>query len=152
MPSADLQHVLQMKPGDTKPHVIISAVTFYALGDLENGMAAIRKCLHSDPDSKMCRKLLKQEKAVEKVLQKVAKGLEKKQPVTAVRQLVPTGDDEGLIKEVKDQVASLREDGSIPKGAGNALVARIVEMACQAYYEVGLSHAERVHVKRELGT
>ena len=144
----DLQHVLQMKPGDTMPHVIISAVSFYGLGDLANGMAAIRKCLHSDPDSKMCKKLLKQEKAVDKVLQKVTKSLEKKQPMTAVRQLVPTGDDEGLIKEVKDQVAALREDGAIPEASGHALLARIVEMACQAYYEVRLAPAERGYPAR----
>lgn len=132
----DLQHILQMKPGDTTPHVRISAMQFYALGNLQEGMASIRKCLHSDPDSKVCKRLLKDEKMVEKVVAKVTKALEKNQHMTAVRQLVPTGDDEGLIKEVKDQVQKLREDGTIHKAAGNGLVARLVEMACQAYYEV----------------
>jgi len=136
MGMGDLQHVLQMKPGDTRPHVVISAVTFYALGDLQAGMAAIRKCLHSDPDSKVCKKLLKQEKAVEKTWGKVNKALDKGQSMTAVRQLVPTADDEGLIKEVKDQVEALRADETIPKAVGNVLVARLVDMACQAYYEV----------------
>ena len=132
----DLQHILQMKPGDTGPHVRISAMQFYALGTTQEGMASIRKCLHSDPDSKVCKRLLKEEKLVDKVLQKITKALEKNQHITAVRQLVPTGDDEGLIKEVKGQVQILREDGTIPKAAGNALVAKLVEMACQAYYEV----------------
>ncbi|GAB1317298.1 Tetratricopeptide repeat and J domain-containing co-chaperone dnj1 [Madurella fahalii] len=131
----DLQHILQMKPGDTTPHVKISAITFYALGDLQEGMAAIRKCLHSDPDSKVCKRLLKEEKMVEKVVQKVTKALEKNQQMTAVRQLVPSGESEGLINEVKDQVRILREDGTIPKAAGNVLLSRLVEMACQAYYE-----------------
>jgi DnaJ family protein C protein 3 len=132
----DLQHILQMKPGDTKPHVKISAIQFYALGELQDGMASIRKCLHSDPDSKECKRLLKVEKQVEKAVQKVTKALEKNQHMTAVRQLVPSTDGEGLIKEVKDQVHLLREDGTIPKAAGNVLVLRLVEMACQAYYEV----------------
>ncbi|KAK4216393.1 hypothetical protein QBC37DRAFT_338179 [Rhypophila decipiens] len=135
MGMSDLQHVLQMKPGDTSPHVKISATTFYALGDLQGGMAAIRKCLHSDPDSKICKKLLKEEKATEKTLQKVTKALEKNQPMTAVRHLVSTSDSEGLIQEVKAQVKTLRDDGVIPQSAGNALVANLVEMACQAYYE-----------------
>lgn len=133
---ADLQHVLQMKPGDTSPHVKISAVYFYALGDLEEGMAAIRKCLQSDPDSKRCRKLLNQEKAVNKALQKVMKSLEKSQPTTAARQLVPTSEGEGLIQAVKDQVAELRKDDTIPSAVSDALVARLVTLACQAYYEV----------------
>ncbi|KAK4124207.1 TPR-like protein [Parathielavia appendiculata] len=131
----DLQHVLQMKPGDTAPHVKISAIQFYALGELQEGMASIRKCLHSDPESKECKRLLKVERMVEKVVQKVTKALEKQQHMTAVRQLVPSTDGEGLIKEVKDQVHLLREDGTIPKAAGNVLITRLVEMACQAYYE-----------------
>jgi DnaJ family protein C protein 3 len=131
----DLQHILQMKPGDTSPHVKISAIQFYALGELQDGMASIRKCLHSDPDSKQCKRLLKEEKQVDKVIQKVTKALEKSQHMTAVRQLVPSGDGEGLIREVKDQVHLLREEGTIPRAAGNTLVARLVEMACQAYYE-----------------
>ncbi|AEO60186.1 hypothetical protein MYCTH_2309125 [Thermothelomyces thermophilus ATCC 42464] len=131
----DLQHVLQMKPGDTAPHVKISAIQFFGLGELQEGMASIRKCLHSDPDSKECKRLLNAEKKMEKVFQKVTKALGKNQYMTAVRQLVPSGEGEGLIKEVKDQMRVLREDGIIPKAAGNVLIARLVEMACQAYYE-----------------
>ncbi|KAL2135682.1 hypothetical protein VTI74DRAFT_7363 [Chaetomium olivicolor] len=138
----DLQHILQMKPGDTKPHVRISAIQFYALGELQEGIASIRKCLHSDPDSKECKRLLKIEKMVEKVVAKVTKALEKNQHMTAVRQLVQTKDGEGLIKEVKDQVHVLREDGTIPKAAGNALIARLVGMACQSYYETNSKKAK----------
>ncbi|KAK3346230.1 hypothetical protein B0T25DRAFT_272813 [Lasiosphaeria hispida] len=132
---SDLQHILQMKAGDTSPHVKISAITFYGLGDVEGGMTAIRKCLHSDPESKICKKLLRQEKVVDKTLQKVIKALEKSQPMTAVRHLVPNAESEGLIREVKDQVAALREDGTIPQSVGSTLVARLAGMACQAYYE-----------------
>lgn len=137
---SDLQHILQMKPGDTMPHVRISAITFYSLGDTENGMAAIRKCLHSDPDSKMCKRLLRQEKTVEKALKKATSALDKNQHMTSVRQLVPTADSEGLIKEVKDQVKELVDDGTIPKSVKNTLVARLVGMACQAYYEASPLH------------
>ncbi|EGS19372.1 uncharacterized protein CTHT_0048310 [Thermochaetoides thermophila DSM 1495] len=131
----DLQHVLQMSPGNTAPHVMISAIQFYGMGDLQDGMSSIRKCLHSDPDSKVCKRLLRDEKAVEKAVQKISKALEKNQYMTAVRQLVPSADDEGLISEVKKQVQALRDEGHLPKRAGNALLSRLVEMACQAYYE-----------------
>ncbi|KAK3322090.1 hypothetical protein B0H66DRAFT_553328 [Apodospora peruviana] len=142
MGMSDLQHVLQMKPGDTSPHVKISAITFYALGDVQNGMTAIRKCLHSDPESKICKKLLREEKTTDKTLQKVSKALEKNQPMTAVRHLIPTSDSEGLINEVKAQVKTLRDDGIIPQSAGNVLVATLVEMACQAYYESNSKKAQ----------
>lgn len=133
---ADLMHVLQMKPGDTTPHVRISATHFYALDERQEGMAQIRKCLMSDPDSKMCRKLLKEEKAVDKIIKKVNEALERKQPITAAKQLAGSKAEEGLIKQVKDQVEKLRADGMIPQAAGNTLVSHLVSMACQAYYTV----------------
>ncbi|KAI1495668.1 DnaJ and TPR domain-containing protein [Biscogniauxia marginata] len=131
----DLQHVLQMKPGDTTPHLKISAITFYGLGDTEQGLAQIRKCLHSDPDSKSCKKLMKQEKSIEKTWARVAKSMEKNQPMSGVKLLVPSGDEPGLINEVKDQVKELKQDGIIPENSPNALLSRLVETACQAYYE-----------------
>jgi DnaJ homolog subfamily C member 3 len=133
---SDLHHVLQMRPGDTSPHVKIAAITFYGLGDLENGMARTRKCLHSDPDSKVCKKLLKEQKAIQKTLAKVTKSFEKSQPMTGVRMLIETSDDVGLIKEVKTQVDELRASGVMPQKAASVLHIRVVEMACQGYYEV----------------
>lgn len=136
---SDLHHVLNLRPGDTSPHVTISATSFYALGDLQQGMAQIRKCLHSDPDSKVCKKLLKQEKAVDKTLAKVEQAFERNSPVTGTKLLRPAGEDAGLINEVKEQEAALRKDGVIPEKAPARLVARLVELACQGYYDVSLS-------------
>ncbi|KAL1841021.1 hypothetical protein VTJ49DRAFT_4980 [Mycothermus thermophilus] len=138
----DLHHILQMKPGDTKPHVKISAIQFYALAELETGLASIRKCLHSDPDSKECKRLLKVQKAVEKTMQKVTKAMDKKQYMSGVKPLVPSSEGQGLIKEVKDQVHLLREDGTIPKNAPNHLISKLVEIACQAYYETNNKKAK----------
>ncbi|KAI1631279.1 DnaJ domain-containing protein [Biscogniauxia mediterranea] len=131
----DLQHVLQMKPGDTTPHLKISATTFYSLGNTEQGLAQIRKCLHSDPDSKSCKKLMKQEKSVEKTWARVAKSLEKNQPMSGVKLLVPSGDEPGLINEVKEHIKELKQEGIIPEKAPNDFLSKLVESACQAYYE-----------------
>ncbi|KAI0441809.1 DnaJ domain-containing protein [Xylaria telfairii] len=132
---SDLQHILQMRPGDTTPHLKISATTFYGLGDMNQGLVQIRKCLHSDPDSKTCKKLLRQEKSVEKSWAKVNKALEKKQPMSGVKLLVPSGEDKGLIDDVKEQIDELKKEGIIPEKAPNALLTQLVEAACQAYYE-----------------
>jgi len=134
--ASDLQHVLNMRPGDTRPHVRISALNFYSLGDMEKGMAQIRKCLHSDPESKVCKALLRQEKAVEKTIAKVHKAFSKNQPSTGTKYLVQSGEDQGLIQEVKDQDAALRSDGTIPEAAPKRLITTLVGLACQGYYEV----------------
>lgn len=133
---SDLKHVLHMQAGQTEPHLQISAITFYALADLEHGMEQLRKCLHSDPDSKSCKKLYRREKTLDKQLTQVGKFLEKKQYASAVKLLLPSDEDVGLAQEVKDDVKELREAGSIPQNAPNDLVTRVVEMVCEAYHEV----------------
>lgn len=132
----DLQHVLHLKPGNTTPHLIISATSFYGLGDMENGLAQIRKCLHSDPDSKVCKKLHKQEKAISKAFAKAQTQLNKGQITTAGRTIVGTAEEEGLIPKVQKQVEELRAEGAIPTQAKIQLYDTLVEMACQAYSEV----------------
>jgi len=131
----DLRHLLAMRPGDTAPHVLISAATFYGLGDMEGGMSQVRKCLHSDPDSKVCKKLLKQQKAIQKKYSKIVAQLQKGQTTTAGRGLVGHGEDTGLIADIKQQVADLREAGSIPAATKAALYETVIELTCQAYSE-----------------
>lgn len=138
----DLHHVLQMRPSDITPHIKISAITFYALGDLKNGMAQIRKCLHSDPDSKPCKKLLKQQKAIEKTLARVNKAFDKTQPMTGVKLLIDSAEDAGLITDIKNHVEELRADGIIPLAAEAALYRKVVELACQGYYDVSANLLE----------
>jgi len=133
---SDLKHVLQMQPGLTEPHNQISAITFYGLNDLEHGMDQLRKCLHSDPDSKSCKKLYRRQKSLDKQLAQVSKYLEKKQYASSLKLLLPAGEDLGLVQDIKDDVKDLREAGTIPEKAPNDLVARVVEMVCEAYHEV----------------
>ncbi|ROW15616.1 hypothetical protein VPNG_02019 [Cytospora leucostoma] len=138
----DLHHILNLKAGDTSPFVKISAITFFTLADLQQGMAQIRKCLHSDPDSKVCKKLLKEEKAIEKTIAKVETAFGKKQWMTGTKNLISSGEDAGLIHEVKEQVAELQKDGIIPATAPKLLVSRLLELACQGYYEMNGKKAQ----------
>ncbi|KFY11164.1 hypothetical protein V491_07327 [Pseudogymnoascus sp. VKM F-3775] len=133
---SDLAHVLQMQPGDTDPHLQISSVLFYSLADTERGMAQIRKCLHSDPDSKSCTKLYRRQKQINKQLLKIRKLFEKKSYSTAAKYLAGSGEDIGLIQEIKEEVAELRAANTIPAKAPSNLYTEMVEMACEAYSEV----------------
>ncbi|KAL7923165.1 hypothetical protein ACQKWADRAFT_290141 [Trichoderma austrokoningii] len=139
----DLRHVLQMRPGDISPHVVISAVSFYNLGDPDAGVGQIRKCLHSDPDSKVCKKLHKQEKAVTKAFTKATGQLNKGQFTTASRGLVGTEEEPGLLAAVEGQVNELREEGRIPAKGRVVLYEQLVEMVCQAYVESASKHADK---------
>lgn len=133
---SDLKHVLQMQSGQTEPHMQISAITYYALADREHGQDQLRKCLHSDPDSKKCKKLYRREKTLDKQFAQVNKHFEKKQYASGLKLLLPAGEDVGLVQEIKDDVKELRESGTIPERAPNDLLVGLVETVCEAYYEV----------------
>ncbi|KAG5984850.1 hypothetical protein E4U55_002929 [Claviceps digitariae] len=131
----DLHHVIQLRPGNTDPHILISATSFYGLADLDAGLAQIRKCLHSDPESKVCKNLHKQEKRMQKALSKVEGQLSRGQITTAGRALVGTTDEPGLLPDLRVQIDELKREGRIPANARTKLYEKVVEMVCQAYFE-----------------
>ena len=134
----DLQHVLQISPGSLAPHVKISSMLFYSVGDTEKGLAQIRKCLQSDPDSKECKKLHRQEKKVDKQLKKLEELKGKNKYSNAVKILVGDGEDTGLIAQVKEDVESGKKSEQIHKNSPNGLYARLIETTCELYGEVSL--------------
>jgi DnaJ family protein C protein 3 len=132
---SDLAHVLQMHPGQVQPHLQMSSMLFYSLGETEKGLTQIKKCLHSDPDSKACKALFRQEKSTNKSIEKIAKLMESRQFNSASKLLVGVGEEPGLLKEIQESVAELKADGSIHANAPNDLYARFVEKTCECYRE-----------------
>lgn len=133
---SDLAHVLQIAPGLIVPHMQISSMLFYALGDRERGLAQIRKCLHSDPDSKPCNVLYRGERKLAKRLDKLDSALEARKFNNAVTLMVGSGDESGLITDVKTDVAEARAAGHIHQAASNDLYTFLIEKTCEAYREV----------------
>lgn len=139
----DMQHLLHLKPGDVAPHLKVAAMAFYSLGDLETGLGQTRKCLQSDPDSKPCKKIFRQQKSVDKGLEKASKALQSTKPMTAVKILVGSGDETGLLTEIEEQIKDLREGGLLPANGPMELHKRVLEMICQAYYEMNSKKASQ---------
>ncbi|KAH0551489.1 hypothetical protein GP486_007294 [Trichoglossum hirsutum] len=133
---ADLAHVLQISPGSIQPHLQISASMFYSMVDTEKALTQMRKCLHSDPDSKPCKKLFRREKVLDKTFAKIKQLMEKRQFTSASKLLVGTGDDVGLIQDVRDDIKEFKENGYIHKNSPDGLLHTLVEMTCEAYSEM----------------
>lgn len=156
----DLQHVIQLRPGDVSPYINMSAISLYALADVSTAMAQTRRCLQSDPDSKPCRQLLKREKSIENALVKAEKSINRKTPMTGIKILVGTPDEPGLIDDVRKDVVDLLDRGVLLANAPKGLYSRIVQMTCQCYFEVSelaiipirfiVPHAD-IHLYRSLG-
>ncbi|KAF2868932.1 hypothetical protein BDV95DRAFT_577955 [Massariosphaeria phaeospora] len=134
---ADLQHLLQINTGDTEPHLQSSAMAFYSLGETEKGIKHVAQCLQSDPDSKVCMKMRRREKNLEKDISRVRKLFEKRQFATASKILIFRGEEEpGLLNEVKGDFKDYTDMGYIYKNSPSGLYATLVEMTCEAYFEV----------------
>jgi DnaJ homolog subfamily C member 3 len=134
----DLAHVLQLHPRDIDTHIQMSAYLYYSLGDTERGLTQIRRCLHQDPDSKACSKVYKRERAYDKEMGRINKLFEKKQWNSGAKLLVPTGEDAGLIQDVRDEVKDFQLKNIINEKATSDLLATLLEMTCEAYSEVSI--------------
>lgn len=133
---SDLAHVLQISPQSIEPHLQISSMLFYSTGDMEKGIEQMRKCLRSDPDSKACSRLFRREKQLDKVMKQITSLREKRQFNSATKLLVGTGEDQGLIQDIKEDVAEAKAAGKIHKNSPDELYGSLVEMTCDAYTEV----------------
>ncbi|KAK8222107.1 hypothetical protein M8818_000277 [Zalaria obscura] len=132
---SDLYHIAQFS-SSSNAHMQISASLFFALNETANGMSQARKCLHSDPDSKPCSKLLKREKAIDKRMKKISEFMAKRQYTNAVKLLVPQGDEPGLLKEVQDDTKVYKDQGIIHEKAPSKLYEGLVELTCESYTEM----------------
>ncbi|KAJ9659407.1 hypothetical protein H2198_003136 [Neophaeococcomyces mojaviensis] len=142
---SDLQHVLQIHPGNLEPHLQISAMLFYSLGDTERGLSQVKKCLQSDPDHKACKALHREEKSVAKSVEKVNKLLEKRQFASASKVLVGSQnaaeEDPGLLSEVKENVEGHRSSGVVHAKAGSELYTQLLDQTCECY--VGMNNYKK---------
>jgi len=133
---SDLTHVLQLSPQSIQPHLQISSMLFYSVGDMDKGIEQIRKCLRSDPDSKACSRLFRREKQLDKILKQIVGLKDKRQFNSAVKLLVGSGEDQGLIKDVKEDIAEAKASGNIHKNSPDEFYVSLVETACECYHEV----------------
>jgi DnaJ family protein C protein 3 len=132
----DLVHVLQISPGLVEPHLQISSMLFYALADMDRGIAQIRKCLHSDPDSRVCSRLFRREKQILKRLDNLKTFMEQRHFNKAATLLVGNKEDKGLIDDVITDVKEARAAAYIQPNAPDNLYAYLVEKTCETYREV----------------
>ncbi|CRG83275.1 DnaJ homolog subfamily C member 7 [Talaromyces islandicus] len=130
---SDLGHVLHISAGSVEPHLQISSTLFYALNDSERALAQIRKCLHSDPDSKPCSRLYRKEKQTVKQFDQVNELMKKRKFNNAANILVGDKDESGLIDDVKEDVKEARESNHIHPNAPNQFYDSLIETTCEVY-------------------
>jgi len=150
--AGDLTHVTHLLPNSPVAALRLSFLSYFLLEQpLEQSMKPIKKCLHSDPESKPCKKAFRQLKALEKELAKVRNFSNSNGNRSAIKLLIPKGkEDEGLIEKTK---AIIKESQQPDPKAGideplfsveaqdiashSKLLTSLYSFACKAY--VGLN-------------
>jgi DnaJ family protein C protein 3 len=79
---------------------------------------------------------MKREKALNKDLKKLNQLVEKRQFASAVKLLIKSGEDEGLIRNSKTDFEEFVSEGLIHGKAPNGLYSRLLELTCESYIEV----------------
>ncbi|KAL4959984.1 DnaJ and TPR domain protein [Aspergillus stella-maris] len=148
---SDLVHSLAISPGKIDPHLQISSMLFFTLSDSERGLSQIRKCLHSDPDSKPCNKLYKREKQLDKRLRKLQDAVAARKFNNALNLLVGVDGEAGLLEDVKGDVQHGIEAGHIFSKSEGLLYASLVERTCEAFNEVHMPKRASGYCTEALG-
>ncbi|EFP79246.2 hypothetical protein PGT21_020617 [Puccinia graminis f. sp. tritici] len=101
--TGDLTHVTHLSPNSAVAALRLSFFSYFFLAQpLEQSMKPIKKCLHSDPESKPCKKAFRQLKALEKDLAKVRNFSNSNGHRSTIKLLIPKGNEaEGLIERTK---------------------------------------------------
>jgi DnaJ family protein C protein 3 len=134
------RHIAQLDPSSIDPHIKIANLLYYSARDYDRSTAQLRKCLHSDPDSKQCSKLLRRIKNYEKLIAKAKELRSKRQFNSANKIILGVGEEKGVMAEIEADISNLIKDGYINKQCPETLMAELQEMVCDSFIEVsGLS-------------
>lgn len=93
---ADMTRLTSLSPSDTEAHVRLAQLAYYLI-DGTSALNELKKCLHSDPDNKACKKLHRTWRAQGKALQQAHNFVNGGKPRKAINLLRGTADEPGLI-------------------------------------------------------
>jgi DnaJ family protein C protein 3 len=134
----DLLHILQSNPSSVEPYLQVSAIQFYSLGETEKALTQIKRCLQSDPESRLCKSLFREQKALRKSLTSVDALLSSRKFNQATKELTGSTPETapGLLADIKTNAASHMESHYIRPNFPQQLYTTYVEKTCEAFQEM----------------
>lgn len=132
---SDLAHVLQISPNLLEPHLQMSSMQFYSLGETEQGLTQVKRCLQGDPESKPCKALFREEKNLSKAIGRLNELISSRKYNQAAKELTGSTSETapGLLTDIKTNEAAHRDAGYIHAKASSILYNSFLEKACEAY-------------------
>jgi DnaJ family protein C protein 3 len=127
-------------PSNAKYSLRLAYVSYF-LRASPNALQDLKQCLHYDPDSKLCKRAHKLLRSLERDASKARNYVDSSTWRSAIKILVGSGDDVGLIKRFEDALHEAVKEGYLPASfdATNNSQARLglYQLACKANVGMG---------------
>ncbi|MBW0541518.1 hypothetical protein O181_081233 [Austropuccinia psidii MF-1] len=109
--AGDLTRVALLSPNNPLCGLRVSLLSYFILDQpLDQSIKPVKQCLHSDPESKPCKKAFRQLKSIDKDLNKVKNFIDSNGYRSAIKLLNPKGkESEGLIEKIKEIIKNSQE-------------------------------------------
>jgi DnaJ homolog subfamily C member 3 len=114
---------------DADINLQLANLLFYSLNDATAALNAIKKCLHHDPEHKICKKEFRMLKNAEKSQTQLQNHISAEQWHQAINILI----NDGLLEQIKTQVNQLKKENLLKPNSPVQLLAQLEEWACQSY-------------------
>ncbi|KAF8424163.1 hypothetical protein EV426DRAFT_600827 [Tirmania nivea] len=135
---SDLKQLAVLDPTLTDPHIHVSSLYFYALGEPDPAREQLRHCLTFDQDNKACKTHLRKIRTMAKSIEKVKSLQEKKLHSSAIKLLV--GSD-GLLDQARSEIKTLISTGYLTPSAGSGLLTTLLTLTCDSYVSINSHRA-----------
>lgn len=109
---ADMTRLAALDPTNLDAHVKLAQLAYYLI-DPTSALNELKKCLHSDPDNKACKKLHRAWRAGAKQLQQAHNFVNGGKPRKAINLLRGTQDEPGLIPSFEAALDEAVRDGLV---------------------------------------
>ncbi|RIA95036.1 putative Co-chaperone [Glomus cerebriforme] len=130
----DLSSASQLNPNDLDLLVRLVNLNYFILYDPKQSLQYIKQCIKYDPENKVCKNLKRKTKQFEDEVGRVSKHIEGYRFLAAVKMLIGTKESKGLIKEVDEELKTLK---TLSEGKRKSeLLMKLYAWACKAYAEI----------------
>jgi DnaJ family protein C protein 3 len=125
-----------LTPSDHDVLLKLASINYFALYEPQGAISHVKQCLHYDPEQKECKTAFRKLKKLDKAINGAVADMEQNKLVAAAKKLVGSGDSQGVIATVEEEVTKLEHTlgatGKIPR----RLNTKLYSMACKIYGQV----------------
>jgi DnaJ family protein C protein 3 len=125
-----------LSPSDEDVLIKLAQINYFTLYEPQGAISHVKQCLHYDPEQKQCKALFRKLKKLDKSVNAAQEDYDQGKLVAATKKLMGTGDDNGLIATVDEQVDELEQTLGATGKMPRRLSSKLYALACKVFGQV----------------